>query len=241
MLPAVLAVFPGLIAGFAGARDGVGAPCHLAGVEVGRLDIAADPEFAARRAHDRKVPDDQRCQGERLAQRWLGDLALPHDFTGCLVDGEHASVERDGDHLVLPQCDAAVVDAAASDIARPGAVGAGIHLPFDDALFSGGKVDRIDRAPAVRHVHDSVLDDRGRLQIAEGIATAALETAQRHGINEAHVLDAGGVDLFEQREAVALVVAVMQDPVLRLALWVEHALIGDIGSAHRRECCRDQQ
>src|SRR5262249_31727841 len=34
VLPALLAVFPGLIAGLAGARDGVGAPCLLAGVEV---------------------------------------------------------------------------------------------------------------------------------------------------------------------------------------------------------------
>ena len=241
MLPAVLAVLPGLVAGLAGARDRVSAPRRLAGVEVGRLDIPADPEFAARRAHDRKVPDDQRCQGERLAQRRLGDLALPHDFTSCLVDGEHAPVERDGNHLVLPQRDAAVVDAAAGDVTRPRAVGAGIHLPLDDALFPGGKVDRIDRAPAVRHVHDVVLDDRGRFQIAEGIAPTALETAQRHRVGEAHVLDACDVDLFEQREAVALVVTVMQDPVLRLPLRVEHALIGEVGSAHRRECCRDQQ
>src|SRR6202011_4665636 len=42
MFPALLAVLPGLVAGLAGARDRVGAPCRLAGVEVGRLDIAAN-------------------------------------------------------------------------------------------------------------------------------------------------------------------------------------------------------
>src|SRR5258708_38105280 len=119
MLPAVL---PGLVAGFAGARDRVGAPRRLAGVEIGRLDEAADAEFAAGGADDSKVADDQRRNGQRLADGGVGDLALPGDFAGRLVDREHAAIKRDGNHLVLPQRDAAVVDAAAGDIAGPGAV-----------------------------------------------------------------------------------------------------------------------
>src|ERR1700730_13482450 len=160
MLPALLAVLPGLVAGFTGARDGVGAPCRLAGVEVGRLDIAADAEFAAGSTHDGEVAHDERRDGERLPDGGVGHLALPCDFTGLLVDGEHAAVERDRDHLVLPQRDAAIVDAAAGNIARPGAVGAGVHLPPDHALLPGGGIDRVNRAPAVRHINDAVLDDR---------------------------------------------------------------------------------
>ena len=53
-----------------------------------------------------------------------------HTFAGCLVHREHAAVERDRDHLVLPQGDAAIVDAAAGDVACPGAVDARIELPL---------------------------------------------------------------------------------------------------------------
>src|SRR6266446_4915763 len=140
VLPALLAVLPGLVAGLAGSRDRVGSPRRLAGVEVGCLDEAADAEFAAGGADDGKVADDQRRNGGRLSDRRIRDLAFPHHFARCLVDREHAPVECDGNHLVLPQRDAAVVDAAAGDVAGPGAVGAGIHLPLDDALLAGGEV-----------------------------------------------------------------------------------------------------
>src|SRR5215831_744404 len=124
VLPAFLAVLPGLVTGFAGTRNGVRAPGRLAGVEIGRLDEAANAELATRRADDGKVADDERRDGQCFADRWIGDLALPYDFPGRLVDGEHSTVEGDRDDLVLPQRDTAVVDAAAGDVAGPGAVGA---------------------------------------------------------------------------------------------------------------------
>src|SRR6266436_6169116 len=197
VLPALLAILPGLVAGFARARDRVGAPGGLAGVEVGRLDEAANAEFAARSAHDGKVADDQRRDGERLADGRVRDLAFPDHFAGRLVDGEHAPIERDGNHLVLPQRHAAVVDPAAGDVAGPGAVGAGIHLPLDDALLAGSDIDRINRTPPVRHVHDAVLDDRGCFEVAEGIAPAALESAERNREHRLEVFDGVGVDLLE--------------------------------------------
>src|SRR6516162_8266336 len=203
MLPAFFAVLPGLVTGFAGARDRVGAPCRLARIEVGRLDIAADAELAAGSAHDGEVAHDQRRNGERLPDGGISDLSLPRDFTSLLVDGEHAAIQRDGYYFVLPQRDAPIIDAAAGDVARPGAVGAGVHLPIDDALPSGREIDRIDRTPAVRHIHHAVLDQRGGFQIAEGVAPAALEAAQGHREHGLQVLDRIGVDLFEEGEAVA--------------------------------------
>src|SRR5215470_18881044 len=86
MLPAVLAVFPGLVAGFAGARDGVGAPGRLAGVEIGCLDEAADAEFATGGAHDGEIADDERRYGQRLADGGIRDFALPDRFASRLVD-----------------------------------------------------------------------------------------------------------------------------------------------------------
>src|SRR5262249_20835184 len=175
VLPALLAVLPGLVAGLVDAGNGVGAPRGFAGVEVSRLDIAADAELAPCGADNGEVADDQRSDRQRLAERGFGDLAFPDDFAGRLVDGEHAAVQCHRDHFVLPQGDAAVVDAAARNIAGPGTVGAGVHLPLDRALLAGGRVDRIDRTPAVRHIHDAVLDQRGRLERPGRIASAALE------------------------------------------------------------------
>src|SRR5262249_39350866 len=117
VLPALLAVLPGLITGLASSWDRVGAPRRLAGVEVGRLDEAADTEFAAGGANDREIADDERRNGERLADRRVGDLAFPHDFAGRLVDRKHAAIKGDGNHLVLPQRHATVVDPAAGNVA----------------------------------------------------------------------------------------------------------------------------
>src|SRR6266436_3066349 len=118
--------------------------------------------------------------GQRLTQSGIDDLALPHDLAGRLVDGEHSPVQRDRDHLVLPQRNTAVVDAAAGDVTRPGPIGAGIHFPFDDPFLAAGDVDGINRSPAVGRIEDAILDQGRRFEIAEGIASAALEAAQRH-------------------------------------------------------------
>src|SRR5262249_51353674 len=82
--PPFLAVLPGLTARLTRARDRVGAPRRLAGVEVGRLDEATNAPFPTCGAHDGEVADDQRRDGESLTDRRLGDLALPGDFAGRL-------------------------------------------------------------------------------------------------------------------------------------------------------------
>jgi hypothetical protein len=68
-----------------------------------------------------------------------------------------------------------------------------------------------------------------------GVAAAVLESAQRHREHRLEVLDGIGVDFFEQGIAVALVIAVMENPVLRLQLRIERSLIGHVGRAHRRQ------
>src|SRR5204863_7128286 len=76
--PALLAVLPGLVAGLAGAGDGVGAPEALAGVQVGALDEAADAVFAASGTDDRHIAHDQRGERDCFSDAGIGDLALPH-------------------------------------------------------------------------------------------------------------------------------------------------------------------
>ena len=96
----------------------------------------------------------------------IGDLALPHLLAGRFVEGEHAAVERDRNDLVLPERDAAVVDAAAGDVAGPGAVDLRIEPPSERAPLAAGHVDGVDAAPAVGDVHDAVFDDRRRFEVA---------------------------------------------------------------------------
>jgi hypothetical protein len=52
-----------------------------------------------------------------------------------------------------------------------------------------------DFAQAVRHAHDAVRDQRGRFQVAVGVAAAVLESPQRHREHRLEVLDGVGVDL----------------------------------------------
>src|SRR5262249_22168928 len=150
------------------------------GIEVGAVDEAADAVFTAGSTDDRHVAHDQGRERQRLGDRRVGDLALPGDLAGGLVGGDEPAIERDRDHLVLPQRDAAVVDAAAGDVAGPGLVGLGIHAPLDGSLFAVRHVDGIDRAPAVRHVHDAVLDNWRTLEVAVLVAGAGtLDAAER--------------------------------------------------------------
>ncbi len=237
MLPALLAVLPGLVAGLAGARDGVGAPELLAGVEVGRRRYSRG--CRTRRRQRPTIARSRTTSGAMVSVSPSAGSAIlrSHTFSPvALLMREHAAVERNRDDLVLPQRDAAIVDAAAGDVAGPGLVGAGIELPPEGALLAARHVDRIDRAPAVRHVHDAVLDERGGFEIAELVAgAAALEAAQRDRERELQVLDGVGVDLLELREAMALVVAVVKHPVLRLLVDVERALEGHVGRPPGRE------
>src|SRR5262249_6468781 len=80
VLPPLLAVLPRLVARLARPRNGVSPPRLLAGVEVGRFDIAADAVLAAGRADDGEVADDERRDGDGLADGGLRDFALPRHF-----------------------------------------------------------------------------------------------------------------------------------------------------------------
>src|SRR3984885_7191398 len=195
VLPTLLAVLPGVVTGLACARDGVGPPRLLAGIEIGGVDESADAEFTAGGTDNRQVAHHQRRHGDGLAERRIGDLALPDLLAGRLVDGEHPAVQRDRDHLVLPQRDAAIVYAAAGNVAGPGAVDARVELPFDRALGAARNVDGVDAAPAVGDIHHAVLDDRRALEVAEGVAAAALQTAERDGEDELEVFDRIAIDL----------------------------------------------
>jgi len=66
-------------------------------------------------------------RGERHVSPRAGSAALRSHTTSpvAAIEREDAAVEGDRDHFVFPERDAAIIDAAAGDIAGPGAVDAG--------------------------------------------------------------------------------------------------------------------
>src|SRR5205085_462783 len=135
MRQGVWASLPGLLTRLPLARIRVVPPERLPGIEAGAFDEAADAESAAGGTADCHVAHDERSERERFPDVRIGDLALPDLLAGRLVDREQAAIERDRDHLVLPERYPAVVHAAAGDVAGPGLVGLGIELPPECAFL----------------------------------------------------------------------------------------------------------
>src|SRR5215471_11091685 len=83
-----------------------------------------------------------------------------------------------------------------------------IHAPEDAAVLAGSHVDLVEHAPGIGRVEESVLDKRRRHgELAAGAA------AERHRIGELQILDVLSVDARQRREALAVVGAVVHQPV----------------------------
>jgi hypothetical protein len=68
---------------------------------------------------------------------------LPNHFSVFLIRGEEATVEGMGDDEVVPQCNTAIIDAAARDGTRPIVVSLWIHAP-DELAGAAVQVDFVD-------------------------------------------------------------------------------------------------
>src|SRR5260370_41872618 len=112
VLPVV--ALPGFVAGFAGPRDGEGAPQLLAVVGVEGDDIAAHAIFAARPANENFPVDDERHQGQVLTLLVILDLLVPAHFAGLRVECHYVIIGGRKVQLVLPKPDTE---------ARPAALG----------------------------------------------------------------------------------------------------------------------
>ncbi len=80
-------------------------------------------------------------------------------------------------------------------------------------------VDLVEHAPGIGDVEEAVLGERRRL--VEFVAGAA---AERHRIGELEVLDVVLVDARERREALAVIGAMVHQPVLRLLVGIDEPL-----------------
>jgi hypothetical protein len=85
-------------------------------------------------------------------------------------------------------------------------------------------IDLVKHAPGVSDVEEAILGERGGF--VELITGAA---AERHRISELQSLDVVAIDARERREALAIIGAMVHQPVLRLLVGIDEPLGRDVG------------
>ena len=150
----------------------------------------------------------ERRAGDLHLRHVEGDIGLPHDLAGGLVGGDDAGRRIGGrDDEIAPQGGAAV-DRLPLLL--------GLHAPDDPAGIARGGVDLVEHAPGIGDVEEAVLRQRRRL-----VGLVAGAAAERDRIGELEVLDVALVDPVEGREPLAVIAAVVHQPVLRLLVGIE--------------------
>ena len=218
--PGVVVVFPGFAARVAGLGHDVPAPQFLARPHLERRNPSARSAVARAVLHDDLAVGDQRRRQEFLLPAEFGlsrDLLVPHGLALVAVDRDDPAVGKVGDHEVFPQRDAARARCVAL------VLDAGVGNPYELALVGIARVDLVHRAPAVGRVHETVVDERIDL-VFRAVLSDVLHPAERHRPYESQVPDVVAVDLGELRIARGAVVAVHQQPVVRLVLRVDQAV-----------------
>ena len=239
-LPGVVIVFPCFAAGLARLGHCVPPPQLVAGVDVERGHPAARAGVAGAVLDEHLAVGDERCRREPLLAAELvfrGDLLVPEDLAVLAVDGDDASVRQVGDDLVFPERDAARAGGVA--FVRHARVGD----PRELAAVRIAGVDLVDRAPPVAGVHEAVVDERIDLVLG-AVLSDVLHAAERHRPHHAQVLDVLAVDLRQLRVAQRAVVAVHQQPVLRLVRGVDQPVLVDrqrVLAGKRSRRCDDGQ
>ena len=209
------------MAGLAGTGDGVEPPLLLAGLRIVGGDEAADAVLAAGHADDHLVLDDERRQRQRVAGAGVGDAGLPDGPAADRVDRDELGVDGAHEQRVAQNRHAAVdAPAAGARLGRRGVLVA----PEDAAEL---RVEGQHGVGRLGDVHDAVHHERRRL-----------EDLQRLRLEDPLQLEAVDVvdgNLVEGRVAVAVVVARVGEPVVRLVGGVEQPLEGHLRGQRVRQ------
>src|SRR5262249_29072709 len=104
----------------------------------------------------------------------------------------------------------------------------GLHPPDDPADVARGNIDLVEHAPTVGDVEKAVLHQwRCMNDFHAGPA------AERHRVSEPQSLDVAFVYAGEWRETLAVVAAMVHQPVLRLFVRIEEPLCRDLSGQGR--------
>ena len=217
-LPGIAA--PGLAAGFAGRGGGIETPGLLAGLAIVRGDKIPGGEFGAGGADDHHAVIDLRRHGQRECAARIPDLFRPFDLAGLGIECHQVAVElRDIEQAIRHRHTATLRAAAQLGVAKVGCVRPKLLscrcIVGQHVIIRRGDVhDAVDYDRTVfEAAHHAGLDDRHRLQLADIV----------------------GGDLVQRREALIVVSAAIEDPVVEILVSAELLLGGDADiGAHRR-------
>ena len=184
---------PGVVAGFAGAGDGVPAPETFAGVGVIGVEEAVEAMIAGGDAHDDFILDDHGRGGGPIAFGGFGDFGFPEHGSVTSVEGDQVGVGGAEVDFIAVDGDAAV----GASLQR----GLAFIAPDFTALAGVEGVDFV----GIGEVHDAIDDDGNGFQAAGGVDVV-------HPFGD-KPLGVFGIDLFEKRMALGVILAVVMEPV----------------------------
>ena len=195
-----------------GPGDRVEAPCEFSGLLLIRVDEPADPVFPTGDPRQDLVPHDEWRAGHAVAGRFVGDFHVPEHSAGLRIESEEVGVERD--HVQPGTQDGyAPVIPPAAEIQILG------HLVVvAPILTAGSRIERNDVARRFGHVHDTVYDEGRRLGSIQCLQLESPLHLEPPGVPF--------VDLAQPAVALTVVVARVHEPVLRLRVGIQQALLG---------------
>src|SRR5207248_4240417 len=201
VLPVV--ALPGLVARFAGPRDGEGAPQLLAVIGVVGHNVAAHAVFAARTADENLAVHNERHQCQVLTLLVILYLLVPCHLAALGVERHDVIISGGEVELVLPKPYTAARRVQLREVLGD------LPLVAPD-LVSCLRVEGDDLVLRRCHKHDAVVDERRGL--------VAFADAGRKRPNWHQILDVGGVDLVKWAVALAVIGSAIEHPVAGLGI-----------------------
>src|SRR5205823_2378022 len=199
---------PGLGARLTRLGHGVGSPQVLAGLQVPAVDVATHAELAAGASGDERVLDHQGSDCGALTRTHVTNGLLPDFGAICGVQREQVGVRRYEVDLAVGHRAAAVdVPTAERDIE-------GRRVLVAPELLARLRVESPEPAVPAGDVHDAVHDKWARL---ERIGRSTRHLTGGAGLehpDRADALDVVGVDLVQQAVPLAIIGAVVGEPVM---------------------------
>ena len=200
--------------GSPGTGDGVEAPGALAGLRIVRIDEAADAGLAAAGSDQHFAANGERRERQAVAELVVLDLGGPTFDAALQVERDEVAVQGRDEELVVedggPAVDMTEADRLVVLGQRP--------APLPE-LAAGADIERRRRVGR-GHIHHAVDDDGRDLRAAFG---------ELFGPLDVQAGDVGRRDSGEGREAMALIVAGVGEPVARLLRSVDDPLVRRLG------------
>ena len=154
-------VLPGIVTGFARARDGIGFPGLLPGVRIVSSDVASYSEFSATNTNDNFVFHCQGRHSNGISECHVTHFSIPQYFTVYPIERNQPSIKGTHKHSITENCDTPIIRTAThtGSLIRRMRV-----FPEYSASYC---VNRHNAVWTLSHIHDAVNHNRVRLPRAE--------------------------------------------------------------------------